>query len=152
MVSHFKGKYSLRFPKKYRGNPTQCIFRSSWELQVMKWMDTNSKVKWWSSEPFPIPYISPIDGKKHNYWPDFIFCIDNKEGKEQRILVEVKPLAQTKAPPKQKRRTRAYINRVQTWGKNQAKWKAAKILCENQNWQFSIWTEKTKIPNMQPFT
>lgn len=109
----------------------------------MKWLDTNSKVKWWASEPFPVPYISPIDGKQHSYWPDFVFCIETKSGAERRVMVEVKPENQTIPPKQQARKTRAYMNKVATWGKNQAKWKAAKQLCESKNMDFQVWTEKT---------
>lgn len=108
----------------------------------MKWLDMNSKVIWWSSEPFPVKYISPMDGRPHNYWPDFHICWETKTGKRKIVLVEVKPGNQTKPPPKQTRKTKKYLNKVATWGKNKAKWKAANMLCENKGWDFQIWTEK----------
>ena len=46
----------------------------------MGWLDTNSKVVWWASEPFAIPYICPSDNKQHSYWPDFLFAIECKDG------------------------------------------------------------------------
>lgn len=142
-----KGKFSPQFPHKYRGNPREIIFRSSWEYRVMKWLDMNSKVLWWSSEPFSIPYVSPIDGRSHNYWPDFMFCIETKDGTKKQVMVEVKPEEQTRPPTPQQRKTKAYMNKVTTWGKNQAKWKAAKYLCENKGWDFQVWTEKTLNPS-----
>ena len=112
----------------------------------MKWLDLNSKVQWWASEPFSIPYISPMDGRRHNYWPDFVFCIENTEGQTKTVMVEVKPESETRPPPVQKRKTKQYMNKVATWGKNRAKWNAAKMLCESRGWDFKVWTERVLNP------
>ena len=138
----YKGKYKILNPSKYRGDRNNCIFRSTWEFRLMKWCDTNKCVNWWSSEPFAIRYLSPMDNKFHRYFPDFLINISTKNG-DKTLLIEVKPENQTKPPPVQKRKTKSYLYKVKTWGVNQAKWKSAKKLCEQKNWEFHIWTEKT---------
>ena len=47
------------------GNPTNIIYRSSWELRVMNYFDRNPNILQWASEEFSIPYRSPIDGGRH---------------------------------------------------------------------------------------
>lgn len=140
----YKGKFSARFPQKIKGDPTNIIFRSLLEYRFMEWCDTNTCVVWWSSEPFPIRYISPIDGKGHSYWPDFMVRLRDKEGKEKVLLIEVKPDTQTR-PPKApaQRKSKKFISEVQRWGVNEAKWRAAKTLCAKKGWEFVIMTEKT---------
>jgi len=103
----------------------------------MKWCDATRTVQEWGSEEIIIPYISPVDGKRHRYFPDFYVKIEGR-----RYLVEVKPLKQTKEPKTQKRMTKRYINEVVTWSVNQAKWKAASEFCKDQNWEFMLITEK----------
>lgn len=57
-------------------------------------------------------------------------------------MIEVKPAKETKEPVKQSRVTKRYLNEVFTWGKNQAKWKAAREYCADRKWKFMILTEK----------
>ena len=33
--------------------------------------------------------------------------------------------------------------RLEKFGKNTAKWEAAKKYCDKRGWQFNVWTEKT---------
>ncbi len=103
----------------------------------MKWCDITPSVVEWGSEEIIIPYISPVDGRRHRYFPDFYVKIGNR-----KYLVEVKPLRQTKEPKTQKRVTKKYINEVVTYAVNQAKWKAAEEFCKDHNWQFMLITEK----------
>ena len=65
------------------------------ELRFMKWCDTSEKILQWNSEEVIIPYISPIDNKRHRYFPDFL--IQTEKG---WTLIEVKPQVQTKPPKK----------------------------------------------------
>ena len=67
----YKGRYRVQNPKKYRGNLSEVVYRSSWELKFMKWCDTNSSVLEWGSETTVIPYKSPVDNKIHRYFVDF---------------------------------------------------------------------------------
>ena len=63
----YKGKYKPRFPKKYKGNPTNIIYRSSWELKFMRYCDSNQNILEWGSEEFCLPYKSPLDNRIHRY-------------------------------------------------------------------------------------
>ena len=103
----------------------------------MKWCESSPSVEEWSSEEIIIPYISPVDGRRHRYFPDFYVKVGNK-----KYIAEVKPYRQTKEPKTQKRNTKRYINEVFTWGVNQAKWKAATEFCKDHGWEFQIVTEK----------
>ena len=138
----YKGKFKPRNTNKYKGNPTNIIYRSLWELKLMRYLDEHPDVVSWSSEEIAIPYKSPIDGRYHRYFPDFKITKKDKEGSTSTLLVEVKPLNQTRPPEVSKKITKKYINEVATWGINQAKWKAAADFCEDRNWKFSIMTEK----------
>ena len=142
MVSNYKqGFYKPQHPEKYRGDPTNIVYRSGWEKRVMDWCDTNKNVISWSSEEIVIPYMSPIDNRMHRYFVDFyVEALDNN-GKKQVYLLEVKPRGQTQEPMPQKRKTKRYINEVFTWGVNQAKWKAAENYCKHKGWIFRLITE-----------
>lgn len=131
-----QGFFKPRNPEKYKGDPTNIVYRSSWELKFMSRLDLDPLVTNWSSEEMIIPYVSPIDNKVHRYFPD-IWYKKNK----QEYLVEIKPLAQTKPPIKKSRVTKKYYNEVMDWGRNEAKWKAAKIHCNKMGWKFEILTE-----------
>lgn len=137
-MKYYKGKYKPKFPQKYKGDPSNIVYRSSWELNCMTYFDKNPDIIWWASEELVIPYRSPIDGKRHRYFPDFIIKTVNKEV----IVIEVKPDNQTREPKPQKRLTKKYLTEVQTWGVNQAKWKAANEYCLDRGWKFTVVTEK----------
>ena len=140
-MSHH-GKYFPRHPKKYKGNPTNIVYRSSWEKKFMNWCDLTESVSEWQSEEFFIPYRSPIDGRVHRYFPDFFVKYRDANGKRRTMVVEVKPKKETKMPiTNPKRRTKAWAYSVRTYAVNQAKWKAAKEFCKDNNYEFKIMTE-----------
>lgn len=137
----YKGRFTPQNPKKYKGDPTNIIFRSLWERKFMKHLDENASVLEWSSEEIRIPYISPLDNRYHRYFPDFYVKAVDSDGILKEMLIEIKPKKETKEPTKKKRITKQYITEVTTWGKNQAKWKAAEEYCADRGWQFMILTE-----------
>lgn len=138
-----QGFFKPKNPKKYKGDPTNIVYRSGWELKLMLYLDSRPEVISWGSEEIIIPYRSPIDGKIHRYFPDFIVTKINKEGKKETALIEVKPFKQTIPPEnKQKTPTRKFLTEVKTWGMNEAKWKAATEYCKDRNWSFHIFTER----------
>ena len=53
--------------------------------------DDNPNIIKWASEEIAIPYLSPVDRKRHRYYPDFMVELKNKEGKVETIMIEVKP-------------------------------------------------------------
>ncbi len=136
-MKYKQGKYFPRLPSKYKGNPRNIIYRSSWEYKFMKWCDQTPSVQEWGSEEIVIPYISPVDGKRHRYYPDFYLKVNNK-----KYMVEVKPARQTKEPKTQRKHTKRYITEVVTWSINKAKWKAATEFCKDYGWEFMLITEK----------
>ncbi|PCJ96789.1 MAG: head completion protein [Hyphomicrobiales bacterium] len=142
----YKGnKYNFK-PKhksKYKGNPTKIIARSSWELKLMVKLDNHPDVIEWSSEGVIIPYKSPIDDRIHRYFMDFYVKFKNTKDEIVTMMIEVKPLAQTKPPVKRKnQQKKTFLREVMTWGVNDAKWKAAREFAKKKNWIFEIFTEK----------
>jgi hypothetical protein len=137
----YSGRFIPKNPKKYNGDSTNIIYRSSWEVRVMKYLDDHPNVLWWSSEELAIPYKSPIDNKVHRYFPDFIAKMKRKDGSVMTYVLEVKPEKQTKMPVKRKK-TQTYINETVTYAINQEKWRAAELFCFEHGWQFKLITER----------
>ena len=109
----YKGRYIPKKPSKYRGDAQNIIYRSLWERKFMVYCDTSPSIIEWGSEEVIIPYLSPLDGRIHRYFPDFYI----------------------------KRKTRRFINEVRTWGVNEAKWKYADEWCKDNGMIFKIMTE-----------
>ena len=137
----YSGKFSPKNTNKYLGDPTTVWYRSLWERRVMVRLDDDPNVIEWSNEEIIIPYLSPIDGRWHRYFPDFFVRVKNRHGVQEAMILEVKPLKQA-VPPQVKRITRQYIQEVATYGINEAKWKAATEYCKDRNWSFKVITEK----------
>ena len=138
----YKGRYFPTNPKKYRGNTNQIIYRSLWERKVMVYCDKNDAIIEWGSEEVIVPYLSPMDGKIHRYFPDFYMKVRQADGSTKKFIIEVKPKSQCKQPVKNpKRRTTKWFNEVKTFAINQAKWKSAREFCEDKGMEFKIFTE-----------
>lgn len=135
-----QGIYKLKNPTKYKGDVNNVVYRSSWELRVLKWLDDNPSVIWFASEELVIPYYSPVDEKMHRYFPDFIVRLRDTKGKEKTYIWEIKPHAQTQ-PPVKRKRTQKFINETVTYVINQSKWKAADKFCQEHGWEFKVLTE-----------
>ena len=138
----YKGKYYPSYPRKYKGDPTNIIYRSLWERKFMVYCDKNESIIEWASEEIAIPYRSPIDNRVHRYFPDFYMKVKERGGKVKRYVIEVKPAKQTKPPVKPKRQTKGYIREAYEYAKNQAKWKMAREFCADRQWEFKVVTEK----------
>jgi len=138
----YKGKYYPSFPRKYKGDPTNIIYRSLWERKFMVYCDKNQNILEWASEEIAIPYRSPIDNRVHRYFPDFYMKVKEMNGRIKRYVIEVKPAKQTKPPAKPKRQTKGYIREAYEYAKNQAKWKMAREFCADRQWEFKVVTEK----------
>jgi hypothetical protein len=137
----YKGKYQPSFPKKYKGDPTNIIYRSLWERKFMVYCDLNEKVLEWGSEEMFVWYRSPIDSKPHRYFPDFYIKVQESSGQIKKYLLEIKPKRQTTPPPKQQRQTKKYLYEAYEYAKNQAKWKAAEEWCADRGYEFKVLTE-----------
>ena len=137
----YRGRYIPTYPKKYKGDPSNIIYRSLWERKFMVYCDRNEKILEWGSEEFFIPYRSPLDGKIHRYFPDFYVKVRTNQNTIKKWVVEVKPKAQTRPPRTPKRKTKKYITEVRNWAINDAKWKNAIEFCNDRNMEFIIITE-----------
>ena len=138
----YKGKYYPSFPRKYKGDPTNIIYRSLWERKFMVYCDKNDNILEWASEEIAIPYRSPIDNRVHRYFPDFYMKVKETNGRIKNYVIEVKPAKQTIPPKKPKRQTKGYIREAYEYARNQAKWKMAKEFCAERQWEFKVVTEK----------
>ena len=141
----YSGKFRPKNPKKYAGDPQNSVWRSSWELRLMKELDENPSILHWASEELTVPYWDPVKKKNRRYYPDFLIRKkDVKTGKEETVMIEVKPSSQSSLPvlKEGKKPTKSYYKSLYTWGTNEAKWKAAKSFCEEKGWTFLVLTEK----------
>ena len=138
----YKGKYYPSFPRKYKGDPTNIIYRSLWERKFMVYCDKNDNILEWASEEIAIPYRSPIDNRVHRYFPDFYMKVKETNGRIKNYVIEVKPAKQTIPPKKPKRQTKGYIREAYEYARNQEKWKMAKEFCADRQWEFKVVTEK----------
>jgi len=137
----YRGRFYPKHPLKYKGDPNKIIYRSSWEVRVMKYLDDNDGVVWWASEEMNVKYISPVDGRVHRYFPDFVVKVRRKDNSSTIFMLEVKPEAQTKLR-QPKKVTKQYVNEAATYAINQAKWKYAEEFCKDHGWVFRVVTEK----------
>ena len=138
----YKGKYKVRCPYKYKGDPTKVIYRSLWELKFMKYCDSNINILEWGSEEMYVWYRSPVDNRPHRYFPDFYIKAKESNGQIKKYIIEVKPKKQTAPPAKPKRQTRGYLREAFEYARNQAKWKAANEWCIDRGFEFKVLTEK----------
>ena len=140
----YKGRFKPRNPEKYKGNPDSIIYRSLWELKLMRYLDLHSDILEWASEEFHIPYISPVDKRPHRYFPDFWLRKKSPEGKVETFVIEVKPAKESKLPvfTEGKKISRGQKRDIIAYAINQAKWKAAEEFCADRKWQFKVFTEK----------
>ena len=143
----YSGRYIPSNTKKYKGNPTTIYYRSSWERKFMVYCDKNPRVLEWGSEELVIPYRLPTDGKIHRYFPDFYVKVKRADGKLRKMIIEVKPKKYTVEPKIPKRKTKSFVREVYEWGKNTAKWKAAREYCRDRNMDFVILTEDHLNPS-----
>jgi hypothetical protein len=131
MKKTYSGKWYPKHPEKYNGDVNRIHYRSLWERNAFRHLDTAGWVKWWQSEETVIPYICATDRKPHRYFLDL--TIRTQTGRT--LLVEIKPSSQV-APPKRKK-----LNEALTYMKNTSKWKYAKQYADDRGYEFPIGTE-----------
>ena len=145
--------YQIANLKPHLKNPSKCVSsvvtcRSGWEIKfVLKYLDINTNIIKWSSEDVVIQYFCPTDGKNHRYFVDFWFEAKTKSGKIKEFLIEIKPYSQSIPPKEPKRKSKNFLNEVQTYIKNTAKWETVKNYCKTQrelgkDIEFLVITEK----------
>lgn len=141
MSKYLQGFYKPKNPQKYRGDPTNVVYRSSWERSVMLWLDTHPACTEWGSEEVIVPYFSPVDSKMHRYFIDFVATFKKADGSVQKFLIEVKPKSQTIAPVRGKKKEKTFLTEAMTYTVNQAKWSAAEAFALERNMKFVVITE-----------
>lgn len=135
MARFAQGKYALKNPQKYVGGKSPT-YRSSWEFAFMRFCDINENVTKWASEAISIPYRNPLSGKMTIYVPDFFIVYQDKTGKQQVELVEVKPKNHTF----QESLGNSRYNKLH-FVVNQAKWNAARAWCKQKGITFRVINE-----------
>ena len=130
-----KGFFKPKHLSKYKGNPTNIIYRSSLELKYMCKLDDDPKVLQWSSEEIWVPYHDKATNRHRRYFPDFWVRTSTDQ-----FLVEIKPAVQCKAPTNKKRKT--YLTEVRTYITNISKWEAARRFAKIRGMTFIIITDK----------
>ncbi len=133
------GTYHVRNKEKFLGN-YDPIYKSKLEAKMMFYLDHNENVIKWNYESFPIKYIDESSGNKvRNYYIDFTAVVNTGKNVLQTVWIEVKSESETHAPGKHASKNPKAIN---TWLKNQSKWKAAKKLAESRGIKFVVISEK----------
>ena len=135
MAKFAQGRFEMKNPSKYVGNK-KPLARSSWEFVFMRMLDEHPGVESWASESKQIPYRDPLTGKYSIYVPDFFIVYQDKGGKKNAEVVEVKPKNQTMRENVGKSR----YNQEQ-YIKNMAKWEAASAWCKQKKVRFRIVSE-----------
>jgi len=135
MPKFARGKFVMKHPEKYIGNKIPT-YRSSWEWSFMNFCDTNKSVQKWASEAIQIPYRDPLTGRQTVNVPDFFIQYVDKTSKMIVELIEIKPSSQQiiERVGKNKYNQAQFI-------KNQAKWSAANLWCNQQGIKFRILNE-----------
>lgn len=135
-----KGLFNPQFPDKYTGD-YPIIYRSSWELEFMRYCDLHPEVMEWASEPIKIPYKNPLNGKQTVYIPDFLVTYLKKGGGKTTKLIEIKPLHEA-SESHARSRTDVAIR-----SKNEAKWGAATQWSMRRGIDFLVLTEAELYSN-----
>lgn len=134
----YGGRFIPKNPQKYVGKSAKNImFRSRWELSFMKWLDGTDAVLRWGSEELAIPYVHPVDGRVHRYFPDMIIMYIDKAGQVKKEIIEIKPYSESVETPKMTPRDAAALQ------VNKEKWKYASDWAERNGATFRVITEKT---------
>jgi hypothetical protein len=137
----YRGIFTPKNTSKYLGNAKNVVYRSLWELRMFKYCDTTPAIVGWASEEFCIPYVSPVDGRVHRYFPDLALHVKQSDQTIKKFVLEIKPAKQTHPPIAPKRQTSRYLKEVMTYAINDAKWVAAKAFCEQHGMSFKVITE-----------
>jgi hypothetical protein len=134
MSKFSQGEFIPKNPQKIVGKSVP-VYRSSWELRVMMLLDQHPYVINWASESVAIPYKSPLDGRMHQYIPDFLIVYKDKRGQQKAELIEVKPAKEAIAENARSKRDKAALVL------NTAKWAAAMTWCKKNGINFRVLTE-----------
>ena len=138
-----QGQFIPQNKDKYKGT-YPVIYRSSWEKKFCFFCDRMPQVVSWGSESVVVYYKDPSrQNTQHRYFIDFNMVVKTKDGTLEKFLVEVKPFKETQKPTISKRKKPSTIKReIETYVRNQAKWKAADVYARQKGSKFVVITEK----------
>ena len=139
MGNYSQGVFTPTNPNKLIGNANP-VWRSSWELAMMSFLDNHPSVIQWASESIKIPYTNPLTGKRSQYVPDFLILYQDKSGKQRAELVEVKPKKEAFFENATNKRDKVALIL------NTAKFAAAMEFCHNNGLVFRIVSEDELFP------
>lgn len=139
-LKYKQGHFNPANPSKYQGS-VPIVYRSSWELRVMQYLDSNPAIKVWMSESIVIKYISPADQRWHRYFVDFAIIYQKSDGTHEKALIEIKPNKERKPPRKNVKNPQRFLQEMETYEINQAKWKFAEQWCKERGIKFMVLDE-----------
>lgn len=138
MRSTYSGKYRVRRPEKYAGDPAKVSYRSSWERAAFLFLERSPLVLEWSSEEIIVPYICATDRQPHRYFVDL--KVKWADGRTE--LIEIKPSKQAAAPKRKGKKRAKFLEEAAVYAKNQSKWMAARKWAEKHGMNFVVWDEE----------
>ena len=136
-----KGRFKPKNRSKYKGDASNIVYRSAWELRLMRYFDQHPDILHWGSEVLVIPYEDPVSGRIRRYFTDFWIQKRNPDNSINTFVIEVKPYKETLPPSKNQKNTKRYITECATYETNCAKWSAAERYCNERGYRFVIMTE-----------
>lgn len=139
------GRFIPKNPEKYAGDASKIMFRSSWEVTVMKFLDSSVAVMKWGSEELAIPYLKPVidpvtgraSAKVANYYPDFVVVYRDKNGTVKKEILEVKPAKEASLD-----KAKSSYDKL-ALAVNISKWRAAEEFATRNGMTFRVITENS---------
>jgi hypothetical protein len=139
-TKYHQGIYQPINLKKYVGTKS-IYYRSSWEIKLMQFFDTNPSVISWASEPVKIPYRNPFTDKYTVYVPDFIVTYVDAKDNHITEIIEVKPAKETFFEKAKTQKAKA------AFALNTYKWAAAQEFAAKNGITFRVITENQIFNN-----
>jgi len=112
--------------------PTAIVYRSGWEQTFFQKCDETDAIIRWGSEIVKILYRNPIKNKMSFYVPDIYMEYLDKNKKLRKMLIEIKPMNQTKL----KEASNGY-DRLQ-FAINTMKWASCIEFCKKRGIEFKV--------------
>lgn len=140
-----QGYFTPSDPSKYLGDPSNIVYRSSWELKFLQYCDKNDKIVEYSAEAVSVMYFNPFLKRPATYWIDCYMATKGDDGSITKWLIEVKPNKFLNPPTAPKRmtdkQTLNYARHAKAYMINAAKFEAAKNYAQENGMKFGIITE-----------
>lgn len=141
-----QGKYKLINESKYKGDPSNIVYRSSWEQVFCQYLDNHKDIIKWACED-PVITYSDLRNRLHRYYPDFYYEIKtNNDLGMKKVVVEIKPHKDLSPPTRPKNETTKSLSSFEYSLRqhitNKLKWSAAEEYCRKRGMEFIILTEK----------